>query len=421
MKRKLVTFLLVGFVGVLIANPLSIRVVEAQKKILDFASFHSDPAPKEAIEAGIKLFEQENPSIKVNMNIMAHEAFKKQIRLWLTAANPPDVLTWFTGERAFYFAKQGVVADFTDLWDKEGWDKTFGPFKTICKFHDKAYVLPLWHDWESIWYRKSLFEEYGLEEPITWREFLNVCEKFKGSGITPISIGTKYRWTAAGWFDAIDLKLNGLDFHMRLMRGEESYTDPRVYKVFELWKELVEKGYFLENAAAYSWQEEVPFVVRKEAAMCREGGYFLEAVPEEAKPDFDFFAPPIIDGTIPRAEEACSSGFMMSKNAPHPEVAKIFLKFMASEKSQRLICEKAGRIAPNVNVPLEIYSPIVKQAVRMVRRAEGVAQFYDRDTSPPIADKGMDAFMEFMRYPARYKQILKTLQEEVEKVWEKLE
>jgi len=108
----------------------------------------------------------------------------------------------------------------------------------------------------------------------------------------------------------------------------------------------------------------------------------------------------------------------MSKNAPHPEAAKIFLKFMASEEAQRLICERAGRIATNVNVPLEIYSPIIQKAIRMVQRAEGVAQFYDRDTSPPIADKGMDAFMEFMRYPARYKQILKTLQEEVEKIRE---
>ena len=75
------------------------------------------------------------------------------------------------------------------------------------------------------------------------------------NGVTPITIGTKYLWTAAGVFDYLNLRTNGYDFHMALTRGEIEWTDDRVRATMNNWKELVEAGFFLENHAAYSWQE----------------------------------------------------------------------------------------------------------------------------------------------------------------------
>ena len=57
-------------------------------------------------------------------------------------------------------------------------------------------------------------------------------------GIEPIAIGTRDLWPAAAWFDYLDLRQNGLAFHMALMQGKVAYTDPRVRAVFERWREL---------------------------------------------------------------------------------------------------------------------------------------------------------------------------------------
>ena len=43
----------------------------------------------------------------------------------------------------------------------------------------------------------------------------------KKNGITPITIGTKFLWTAGGWFDYLNLRINGYQFHMDLTAGKK--------------------------------------------------------------------------------------------------------------------------------------------------------------------------------------------------------
>jgi multiple sugar transport system substrate-binding protein len=42
--------------------------------------------------------------------------------------------------------------------------------------------------------------------------------------------------------------------------------------------------------------------------------------------------------------------------------------------------------------------------------SDDVMQFYDRDTNPEMAEKGMNGFVEFMVYPRRLETILKNLE-----------
>ena len=46
------------------------------------------------------------------------------------------------------------------------------------------------------------------------------------------------------WFTHINQRLNGPDFHEQLMRGEVSYTDPRVRSVFDHYAQLFEAQLF---------------------------------------------------------------------------------------------------------------------------------------------------------------------------------
>ena len=42
---------------------------------------------------------------------------------------------------------------------------------------------------------------------------------------------------------------------MALTKGEISWTDDRVKDTMANWKELLDADFFIENHAAYSWQE----------------------------------------------------------------------------------------------------------------------------------------------------------------------
>jgi multiple sugar transport system substrate-binding protein/raffinose/stachyose/melibiose transport system substrate-binding protein len=105
------------------------------------------------------------------------------------------------------------------------------------------------------------------------------------------------------------MRINGPEFHINLMLLKESYTDERVKKVFEYWKQLFDHNCFIEDAAAYEWQNAVDFMVQEEAAMYLMGQFIKDSYPDELESDLDFFRFPIIDPAMPIGEDAPTDGF----------------------------------------------------------------------------------------------------------------
>lgn len=381
-------------------------------------SMHSDPLPKETFEALIAEFEKQNPDIDVKVNTTAHEEYKKSIRIWLASDNPPDVITWFAGNRAMFFIEKDLIMDISDVWESAGLMEKFPKaFQSISFKDGKAYFLPETYYWWAVYYRKSIFEKHGLSTPKTWDELMATCAKLKEAGITPFTIGTKYRWTAAAWFDYMNMRVNGTPFHMDLMFGKVPYNDPKVLNVFDYWKQMLDNGYFLENAASYSWQEALQFMVRGEAAMYLMGQFIMDSVPEDVQADMDFFQFPIIDANVPVGEDAPTDGYMIPKKAANPEAAKKFLAFLASEQAQKIQVEKTGRIVTNKNIPMELYPEATQKGIQMMQGVDALAQFYDRDTNPEMADKGMDGMMEFWYKPGNIEKILDRLEKDRQRIF----
>jgi ABC-type glycerol-3-phosphate transport system substrate-binding protein len=275
-------------------------VKEVEKNLVIYNSYMSDPAPREADAMQVEMFMEANPDLEVVHSTVAHEDFKQAIRAYLTASTPPDVMTWFAGNRARFFIDRGLIMDISDVWESEGWMEDYpAGFKAMSSVDDKQYFVPASWYWWAVYYRKDIFDDLGLEPPETWDEFLQVCETLKSNGIAPIAIGTKYRWTAAAWFDYLNMRVNGPEFHINLMLGKESYDDPGVLKVFtDYWAPLIENGYFIDDPAAYSWSEAIPFMVDGEAAMYLMGDFLRDNYPAEEVDKLDFFRFPIIDPAV---------------------------------------------------------------------------------------------------------------------------
>ncbi len=364
---------------------------------LIYNSMHGDPKPREVDEYIVNLFQENHLGMKIIHSIIAHEDFKQAIRAYLTASTPPDVLTWFAGNRARFFIDKGLIMDISDVWAEQGWNETFPKgFRALSTVNDKQYFLPTSWYWWAVYYRPSVFAKYGIEVPETWDEFLNVCEILKENGVAPIAIGTKWRWTAAAWFDYFNMRVNGPEFHINLMLGTEHYDDPRVKRIFtDYWGPLLENGYFIENAAAYSWSEAIPFMTNGEAGMYLMGDFIRDSWPEELEDDLDFFRFPIIDPSMPVGEDAPTDGYFIPANAQNVEEAKEFIAFLGSVEVQEYNAETLGRLNTNSDVDLSIFNAVQQKGIKMMQEADVVAQFYDRDTTPEMADEGMNGFMEF--------------------------
>jgi ABC-type glycerol-3-phosphate transport system substrate-binding protein len=390
------------------------KVVEkpVEKQLVIYNSYQSDPEPRAADEELVRRFMDAHPDIQVVHSTVAHEDFKQAIRAYLTASTPPDVMTWFAGNRARFFIDKGLIMDISDVWEKEGWNDSYpAGFRALSTVDDKQYFLPTSWYWWAVYYRTDIFDQYGLEPPETWEEFLQVCDTLKQNGVTPFTIGTKYRWTTAAWFDYLNMRVNGPDFHINLMLGKEKYDDPRVKKVFtDYWAPLIENGYFIEDAAAYSWSEALPFMVNGEAAMYLMGDFLRDSYPDEEEGNLDFFRFPIIDPNVPVGEEAPTDGFFIAANAQHAEAAKLFLAYLGSVEAQQYYADTLGRLPTNLGVDTSGFTPVQLKGLELIKGADFVAQFYDRDTTPEMADEGMNGFMEFWDNPGNIDDILARLE-----------
>ncbi len=417
MFKKAVSLTLVTALA-LIALGLTRAPVRAASKIA-YASYASDPTPRAYTEKLVKLWNDKNPDDQVELNITTHETFKQAIRTYLVAKPAPDVLDWFAGNRARFFIDKGLIADFSDVWQKEGWDKTYAPgFKALATVGDKQYFLPNNYYWWALYFRPSILKANGLEAPKTFDDLLNACKVLSDKGITPISIGTKAPWPAAGWFDYINMRTNGPEFHINLMLLKEKYTDPRVKQTFMNWKKMFDAKCYADNSAALEWGDAVTPMVQGKAAMYLMGGFITDTWNPATKDnpdlqkDLDFVRVPVIDPKMPIGEDAPTDGVFLAANAGNLEGGKKFLAFLGSEEVSQMGVDELGRLPVRTDTKTDKFSDAQKKGIDLIQKADFVAQFYDRDTTPEMAEVGLNAFASFFADPseANIDQILSDLE-----------
>ena len=99
-----------------------------------------------------------------------------------------------------------------------------------------------------------------------------------------------------GTFDYLNQRINGYQFHMDLVAThKESWTDPKVVKVFDTWKGLL--PLHQDGALGRTWQEAAQFLVKKQAGMYLLGSFVAQQFPA-GDTDIDFFAFPEVDSNV---------------------------------------------------------------------------------------------------------------------------
>jgi ABC-type glycerol-3-phosphate transport system substrate-binding protein len=211
------------------------------------------------------------------------------------------------------------------------------------------------------------------------------------------------------------MRTNGPEFHKDLTDGKIPYTDPRVKKTMENWKVLVDKGYLLENAASYTWEDAANLMIQGKGAMDLMGDFIRDQYPDdkEAK-ELDFFRFPIIDPKVPVGEEAPTDGFFVPAKAKNVENAKLFLSYLGSKEVSEQAAKDLGRLVVRSDVDTKtLYKdrPYIQKGIdEIINPADLIMQFYDRDTAPEMARIGMDGFVKFLSNPTQIDSILADLE-----------
>jgi multiple sugar transport system substrate-binding protein len=220
-------------------------------------------------------------------------------------------------------------------------------------------------------------------------------------------------------FDYLNLRTNGYDFHMALTKGEIKWTDDRVLATMANWKEMIDADFFIENHAAYSWQEALAPMVQGKAAMYVMGNFAVSALRDAGLTDdqLGFFQFPEITPGIAIAEDAPTDTIHIPANAKNKVDAKKFLAYIARADVQTKMNILLGQLPIN-SASTVSDDKFLQAGFKMLSNANGgIAQFFDRDAPAEMAKAGMEGFQEFMVKPDRLDTILKRLEKTRKRVY----
>ena len=344
-------------------------------------------------------FNKVAPHIQLNAVGIHTDRYRAQVAQWLKNGDGPDVLYWYGNGPLQELANRGLVENIDSLWEINSLNNVFSDdIISQITLNDQHYGIPVsYYPW-SFYYNHSLFERLGLSPPTTWNEFLNVCQKLKQNNITPIAIGYNAPWVLTSWFEYMNLRLNGLEFHQTLLDGGVSYKNEKVISVLNEWKLLIENGYFLESGESMGWYDPMPFLYRELAGVTLIGHFLSSRIPTAIKNQIKTFPFPDMITGQPRVELAPVDVFFIRASSEKQELAKQFLAFMATTEAQATFNLHAGGFSPLLKVdPAPDYFSLA--GTEQMQNAHSTVPYFDRAVPMEFANAAMEKFKVFMQEP----------------------
>ncbi|MEO7147249.1 MAG: extracellular solute-binding protein [Terrimesophilobacter sp.] len=381
-------------------------------------SYNSNPGVKESQKALVDEAASKT-GLGVSLNLADHETFKSNISNYLQAT-PDDLFTWFAGFRMQFFAAQGLATPIDDVWDEIG--DNFGPAaKALSKGLDgHYYFVPMYNYPWVFFHNKSLFADRGYTAPTTWDGLISLAKQMRTDGLVPIAFADKDLWPGCGFFDTIDLRVNGYDYHMQLMRHEVPWTDKGVTAVFDQYAELL--SYCQNGANGRIWQDAAKDLENKNAGMMFQGSNQVGAnYSPDNLPDLDFFEFPEINPKFGTDfMEAPADGYMCSAKAKNVPGAKKVLEFLGTAEAEALYLETdKWDVGMAKGIDTSKYNAIQKKSTELIASKKAVSQFLDRDTDPAMAAAAFAGIQKFIEDPSKSNilEIQKSLEDQAKAIF----
>lgn len=343
--------------------------------------------------------------------------YEQQVRQALPTDSITDIIKWWSGYRLQDIARDGHLADLTEVWEhaeEEGWVDP--QLRSAYEYDGKVYGLPAYQsDW-VVFYSIPLYEQYDLEVPTTFAQFEQNAQVLADAGVTPMWSGQSDGWTPLIPFQDLVAKQDPA-FYEALTTGEASYTDPVVVEAMTIWKRWIEAGWMtppdssMSDAAAQigagrlahltvgSWQNGV-----MKAA---------ELVPGE---DYGAFLLPPVDPAGEQSVFVEGGVLAVPENAPNRDAAIEQLENWLSPEVQQVWTEQIDDNSPNPDVVPD--DPVLASIKEQIATADPVLLNRYWEASPPaIVEGNVQDLGGFMVNPDDIDGLLAGMQERADTEW----
>jgi glucose/mannose transport system substrate-binding protein len=287
----------------------------------------------------------------------------------MAAGNPPTAMQML-GLVVQDWAEQGALGDLSPIADKEGWDKVVPPaLQKIVKYDGHYVAAPFnMHSTNWVWVNKALFDKVGGPEPTSWDNFVELANKFKAAGVTPVAHGGQ-AWQDATIFDGAVLSAGGPEFYKKafIELDQDALASPTMQKAFDQLRAI--RGMVDPNFPGRDWNLATSMVISGKAGMQIMGdwakGEFFNAGKVAGK-DFLCFRYPGSQGSV----TFNSDSFGMMKVGKDAEDAQFKLAAAIMDPAfQETFNIKKGSIPARNDVSDEHFDACGKKAIADAKEA----------------------------------------------------
>lgn len=388
--------------------------------------FHrwADEASRAPLTRAFDVCKETLPGLELRESFVPSDQYEVQLPVQLSSNTPPDIYGLWPGGRAVFQAQAGNILDITEHWHASiGANYAPSMTESVTETDGNIYVVPFDTIPNGFLYSTEAFAEAGIDAPPqTWDELMAAAEDLHGAGYTPFVVGALRGWEPMFWFDYLILRTAGSEFRERLMWGKESYLDPKVVAAMEMWKDLLDKGYF-KVILSGSWAEMTTDIITGGSAMELMGPWAMNAfLQADMEPDIDFgfFQFPEIDPAIPPATEGAFQGWAASGKGGNTAGAIRLLECLASKEAQQAQADGSTNLTANPNVPPETYSEDLRDILQQmtVITAFPFHQNMELATLPPIVEVAKRELARFLDQPESYMDVLQAIEDRANTVFE---
>jgi len=293
----------------------------------------------ELLEQLARKFEQENPDIKVEISAPGAD-YEKLMKIKMAANDMPDVFATHGWAKIRYGE---FLLDLSDQPWATQLDAAIQP--AVTDDSGKVYVLPIDQEKTGPVFNADILEQYGVEVPLTWTDFMAACETIKTqseSQVTCVHMGGADSWPVGQFYDffstALAISPTPND-EQALLDGTYDWSKYTVLSQNLL--DLKTNGYLNEDALTAKYTDSAAALAEGKAAF----GFYGPFICEEAlktNPDFNCGIMPIpslVEGDEPTFAGGELTTWGVWKDSQNVDAAIRFVNFFAQPENVKVVAE----------------------------------------------------------------------------------
>lgn len=335
------------------------------------------PERTENLKKLISMFEEKNPSIKVNYLGLPTDSYMQKISTAIATKATPDIITPKASDISALVA-QKALAPLDEEFESGGWDDKISPAMTksskAASPDGKLYLTPATSLADVIYYRSDFFKDAGLSAPTSWDDFYSAADQ-----LTDKSTG-KFGYTLRGGtgffsqFVQMVYPQAGVDKFFR-EDGTSTLNDPAVVAAAEDYVDLYGKNTAESDLTADFKTMVAQFGAGGAAMLSHSIGSYPTHVAALGADKVAAVAPfPSTSGKSVLSGRM-TTGFAMFEASKHKEAAWKFLEYTMGVEGNSFWAQKSGYLPGNLEVAKESWvteNPAMQTSIKAVENKDAV-------------------------------------------------